>query len=618
MDDLVVGQDPELIRVLEEQAVAAAEIPLASSVQLYTPPAGDAPKFTDKHRQWREANERRLRVVASVRAGATIKEACDDAGVQVATYQSWRHRIPTFAAQLDAAREAHAAQHDMEWNGTRPSFHRQYFGHSPTWFQILCINEMLTMPRGNMLMVLWPPEFGKTTTFEDHASAQLSLEPGWRFLVASESRGISQKILGRVMDRMSPMGPLPHFVQRFGPFEPQLAQGRQRQPWSDVRFRVHKAKHADERDYSMLAVGAASKNIVSTRTDHAHVDDIQSVTTLNQTDKFTTWFRQDVLSRAGEEGITTIFGTRVGELDFYEGLLEDPDLDASIMKVIRLPALITDNATNEVRSLWPEKWPVDKLDRQRKKVGKEAWDRNYMQEPGRSTKGRGTFNHDHVEPCKMASLSLQQRAFPGAVLYAGLDPSIGGKNAVLVTEPTPDGKLVIRRIQEQIDLKNNAQVINEVELALAFACADGASCTDLVVEAMAFQKGLLHDEHLLQLKARRRLNVRDHLTGWNKYDPDIGIPSMVADFISKDIVLPWADDDYTREMTGALVRQLYNWKPMMKGNRLRQDLVMALWFCWIIWRERYKKPPEHQDHRTGFRRAGLPYRPTATGLLVPA
>jgi hypothetical protein len=217
----------------------------------------------------------------------------------------------------------------------------------------------------------------------------------------------------------------------------------------------------------------------------------------------------------------------------------------------------------------------------------------------------------------MASISLQQRAGMGAVLYAGLDPSIGGKNAVLVCEPTPTGQLVIRRIQEQIDLKNNAQVINEIELALAFCCADGATCTDVVVESMAFQKGLLHDQSLLELKARRRLNIRDHLTGWNKYDPDIGIPSMVQDFISKDIIIPWADDDYTREMSGALVRQLYNWKPGMKGNRLRQDLLMALWFCWIIWRERYKKPTEI-EHRTGWARAGLPYRPTATGLLVPA
>ena len=106
---------------------------------------------------------------------------------------------------------------------------------------------------------------------------------------------------------------------------------------------------------------------MSTRTDHAHVDDIQSTTTIGQTDKFVNWFRQDLLSRPGETGITTVCGTRVAEGDFYEALMNDTDLDSSIMKVIRFPAIITDHDTGEQTSLWPEKMAVRKLERQKKK-----------------------------------------------------------------------------------------------------------------------------------------------------------------------------------------------------------------------------------------------------------
>src|SRR5690606_27547728 len=162
-----------------------------------------------------------------------------------------------------------------------------------------------------------------------------------------------------------------------------------------------------------------------------HCDDLQSVNTLAKTPKITEWFRQDLLSRPGETGITSVFGTRVGDGDVYEGLLEDEQLDSSIMKVMRLPAIITDNATGEVRPLWPQKWSLEQLDRQRRKVGVDAWDRNYMQAPGLSTKGRGTFNREMVEKCRDPALSLLDIPAAGSVIYAGLDPAIDSRNAVL-------------------------------------------------------------------------------------------------------------------------------------------------------------------------------------------
>jgi hypothetical protein len=53
-----------------------------------------------------------------------------------------------------------------------------------------------------------------------------------------------------------------------------------------------------------------------------------------------------------------------------------------------------------------------------------------------------------------------------------------------------------------------------------------------------------------------------------------------------EIELPWADDTQTRHQIGELIRQLKTWRPLKRGTRLRQDQVMALWFIWILWRQR--------------------------------
>jgi hypothetical protein len=154
---------------------------------------------------------------------------------------------------------------------------------------------------------------------------------------------------------------------------------------------------------------------------------------------------------------------------------------------------------------------------------------------------------------------------------------------------------------------------------IEFCSAGGATVTDVVIEAMAFQKGLVHDENLLELRDYWGFSIRDHLTGWNKYDPDIGVPSMAESFRKHEIVLPYGEDSYTRFEIDELCRQLYAWKPGVRGNRLRQDRVMALWFSWIMWRERWKKPAAGVNHMgEGFRREGLPYRPTRSGLLLPS
>jgi hypothetical protein len=89
----------------------------------------------------------------------------------------------------------------------------------------------------------------------------------------------------------------------------------------------------------------------------------------------------------------------------------------------------------------------------------------------------------------------------------------------------------------------------------------------------------------------------------------------VSSFIAGEIVIPWADDPVTRHEMGELVRQLKAWRPKKRGNKLRQDRVMALWFVWILWQSRWKRQPEEVTETAITR--GVPWSGTKTDLIVP-
>ena len=97
----------------------------------------------------------------------------------------------------------------------------------------------------------------------------------------------------------------------------------------------------------------------------------------------------------------------------------------------------------------------------------------------------------------------------------------------------------------------------------------------------------------------------------NKYDETIGIPSMELSFMSGEIEIPYAEDAPTRHQADELIRQLKSWRPLARGTHLRQDRVMALWFIWILWRQRRAA---FQVDTSQFNYKGLPYSKTRSKI----
>lgn len=569
-------------------------------------------------RAHRDATARRELLLELVGRGLGIEQALADPRIAVSysAYRQWRQRWPTWAAKVDVARAEHyvrVAPKDM----TSAQFALRYFGRVRAPFQQIAIDRMERLRPGNILLMLWPPGFGKTTTFEDYATEKLCRDPEWRSTVASEGIAISKKIVGRVRKRLEPDGPYPNLVADWGPFSPDHARQQTGssfyQPWNDTYFNVAGKRESDERDYNMLAIGWKGST-VSIRTERAHCDDLQSTKTLTRTTSMLEWFRQDLLSRPGEQGSTSVAGARVGPGDIYEALEEDDELDG-IIEVLKFRAIVQNPETGEDESLWPEKFSLDALDRIRRKIKDEAFDRNYMMAPGQSRTKRTFTDAGWAEAQDRAAYlnrprDLEQRPTVVVGLDPGLDP---GKTTIMAFACYAD-RMELIWFAESDQLQRNEEIVLMLR-QLCNGIRPWANIATVRIEAMNFQRGLARDERLLELKREIGFTIEEHLTGSNKYDENIGVASMAGDWENGKIRIPYVDDPFTRREADEIWRQLKSWRPLARGTKLRQDRVMAMWFAWIWWAEK-----RHAMDRkpVSWKRAGVPWGTKATpSLIIP-
>ena len=572
---------------------------------------------------------------------ADIAEHC---GVSTASIYNWKKKHPDWAAKFNTVRskagiispeemERHGMPSIEAFEGNFVERRRHYFGYETPWFQLRTVDAYAAANPGDITLVLMPPEHGKTSLTEDDLTLAIADNPvGARITCISEGQGMARKISRRLMKRLSDDSPHQDLIIHHGPFEPQRGEGPRRQEWGVDAWSVYQSKASDERDYT-FATGGWKSAIAGTRATRLHVDDIQSKRSLNQTEDMWDLFRQDMLSRPGETGITTMNGTRVGPRDFY-AKMDDEFAGEDFYTKIEFPAIVMNQVTGEPEPLWPRDeelgigYTMEMLARLRKKVGEEAWWRNYMQKP--KSGELDVFSEDGIAKCQNEHRSIDMRRdqlpdVANSDVWIGLDPSIGGINCIAAIHPAMDRCLLVD-MEESTGLPRNSAIAAEVEKVILRLKARGWRPTMLVIEAMAFQKGLINDEAFLKLKQEHGLRIESHMTGYNKYDENVGVPSMASTVESGGLDLPY-QTDRDRFVTDCLTAQFRAWKPTVdrttgrlkfkRGNQLRQDQLMALWFVWIWWQELVAATGLEVTDDQAFNMGGLPFAPTRSGLLVP-
>lgn len=577
-------------------------------------------ELTFTQRQSRRRAERQETFLGHLRAGHKPRAAAELTGVVMGTVQGWRARDVDFKRAYDLVK-AGLRMNAKDFDGSFVNFRKLYLGMETTWFQLKAVDAIENARPGEVTLILWPPNFGKTTLLADWCTYKLVVDSSFRITVGSARIDHSIKVLERVRNRLTSEGPTPKIHEHFGPFEPQEGRGTEH-VWAAKKFNTYKKMATDEADYSMAAIGITG-SVQGTRSDLMLLDDTQSLANYNQTDAIYETIVQDFLSRPGIFGRTVIVGTRVGEFDVYRKLIENEIVDHLInfpaYNVARSPtwpalSVKPDDRKPETQPpdgiewLWPEKFPPDRMAALRWRVGEPAWARNYMQHPEAAT--RMTFPKEvtdqMADPFRSALADPQLVGRDRVPVVLSLDPAIGGGNATLAGAMRPD-RLEVLDCRVDFDLTSYSQIFDILDDYAWRFTTPTSRIEEVVIEDKAFQRGLLQDDRLQEMQRRFGFRIVPNTTGREKADPDIGVASMPSSIRRGEITIPAATDDDGERMS-PLLAHLHQWRPNVPGNKLVQDLVMALWFAWRRWRAQRDVPLHRAPQTQQFHSRPSPLR----------
>lgn len=539
------------------------------------------------------ANSRRSKFIHLISEGMRAEEACREIGISTTTYYTWSHKYPNFRDQVHLARQNWSARwHGSEDGGWRDfsEFRKRFFRFDtyPLHLQIIDAIEQ-TKPM-EVTLILVAPETGKTTLLEDKICETLGKDPDRRIAYISESIGHARKVGSRIRRRMTDRVDFGDYISKYGPFY-EDGQERSGKVWSADHFTVYKAGH-DERDYSFEARGAKSQ-IQGSRIDDMYIDDVQSLKSLDQTEKIVDMFRQEWIPRV-KKGRIVIIMTRVGKGDFAERVIELDLVD----HLVEVPILDPNG-----RSVIPELWSEDQLAQRKKKVGPEIWARTYMQDP--ISESNKTFTNDVLEGFKDYARVIEKKN--EALTIMSLDPGLSGGNCLTVAQLWPTRLEVVDQIADY-GLGRTEGILRRVN---EFAAKYRPS--DFIIEMMAFQQALGKDDRMLALAQKYGFRIYPHQTGDNKYDSFFGVGSMATSMRAQEMTIPWGDDQ-AQETFHPLLDEMQAWKPHVRGTRLRQDRIMSLWFIHLYWMNQ-RKVIDFQVKKEVIRARSLPWKPTSMRRL---
>jgi len=557
-----------------------------------------------------ESDIAKMQVIGLLRQGKSVKEAMAEVGRSYKTFYTWTKKSTKFRSQAEAAAlayensEAKARMSVRErseelepvlrkdfptWTEYVVAFRKQYFNFDTFDHQWQILQAWEASPPGGISVILVPPEAGKSTLLADTVIADLCDDPNMRRALVSEGSELASKIMGRIQNRMSyDGGEMSALVQHFGPFQP-LASDRTKK-WNSTQFTLLASDH-DEQDPSVVSVGAGS-NIRGARWDAVDLDDIQSLKSQNKTKWLLDIFRGDIVTRPGRHGRIRITGSRVCRGDFYEEL-ERLDL---IDELVIIPALDLAKPKGQ-QSYFPRQfdkvsglpivnekgdqmgWSDDDLAQRRQKVGEDMWSRIYMMKPQSDFAAMLT----PADIANATDVGRQIGAVPptSVATIASLDPSLSNYAAMTACGYDAEHLYVM-------DLKNLHRLNTNQNLHMEIRRFTERYRPEWwVIENNTLQKGYLTDDAFLELKAQYGFHAVGHHTGTGKTSQDLallGVPAMIDAIVRGEIRFP-SINEHNGEDFATLFDQLLAWRPDVPTRRLTQDLVMALWFAYLRWRQ---------------------------------
>lgn len=575
----------------------------------------------------------RARLMEYVRQGRSIAEALSIVGRSRSWYEEARRKDRAFAAAMDAARmrvQDLAAQNRAS-GITFTEFSERYLnqrvwphmgnvvdlleGRDPSWLHDSMIYEKGTAGLSRLLVNV-PPNHGKTITITvNYVTYRVAMNPAINVIVVSKTLDQAKKFLYAVKKRLT--HPAYADLQvAFGPADGYRATADQ---WTQTKIYLSTEENeTGSKDPTIEALGMGGQ-IYGSRANLIVLDDVVTLSNAGEWEKQMDWLRQEVASRLPPGGgQLLVVGTRVAAIDLYKELRSPEHYTGGRVPYtyLAMPAVLeyAEDPRDWV-TLWPkaeqpedeaqlpdkdglfDRWTGPRLDEVRNEAGTK-WPLVYQ---NLDVAEDAIFN----PVCVRGAVNGMRAPGPLIGSAAGHPPNPEGFYRVIGLDPAMSGETAA--VALAVDRRTNKRYVMDVSImpaptpaairALLREWADRYHPNVVVVESNAFQLFLTKDEQIREFMASRGIAYRPHHTGNNKVDPDFGVASLAPLFGSLEanpgnrgfkfagdnlIELP---DIRRSEATRKLIEQLITWAPGLRGDKHKQDAVMALWFAEIVARE---------------------------------
>jgi len=152
-----------------------------------------------------------------------------------------------------------------------------------------------------------------------------------------------------------------------------------RTKWTDVEWLRAGSKMHGTKDVTLYSAGAGGA-IISKRFDLILCDDIldeENTANIEQQEKIETWFWKTLKPCLTPDGVIVVLGTRWAEGDMYEQLITPVEDGGKGWRSLIRGAISIDEE-GERHALWPDVWPLNKLDNEKQDMGGPMFACSYL------------------------------------------------------------------------------------------------------------------------------------------------------------------------------------------------------------------------------------------------
>jgi hypothetical protein len=482
---------------------------------------------------------------------------------------------------------------------------------------------------GGKQLILSPPRHGKSEMLVRFVIWFIAMDPNIRIMWVAASKDVAEIMIGAIKDHLENNEELVAAVLPPGDtFRPDRSSGRK---WTGKEIKVRQCTHVGQKSSTVIALGRTSK-ILSRDVDILITDDIEDFDTTRELSQriYSRNKMAEIGTRKEEHTAWLYISSRQHPDDIPQHLqgMEDTDqawrviVDTAHAEDCAEDPEIYENHTAcmlfpEVRSY---RWLMEKKVEMEHLGIAGAYEMRYLNRP--IPDSGIVFDVPLIREVALIrergiGLGSPEEGWqvPLGHLVGGLDPSARGIQASFLWNyrKDVDAPSGIKMSMIDLDAKQSGGVQGAIDTIMDWYAryqlvlwyyetnAQQAEFYKLVKEGVA--------KAMMAEYGHNPISIKEHSTGKNKQDAELGISAMAPLYHNSTVELPYGTGE-ARQKVNMLLRQLELWTTDgVVSNRKKTDIKLAQWFPFVgkiqsflktNRKVRVQEAPESSYPETGF------------------